>query len=57
MTYGWNTTKQENGWYRWTVYKFVYGEGTTTLHAGRCPTRAQAIGAAKRHVRPYRRAA
>ena len=55
MTYGWNTTKTETG-YAWTVYSFTYGVGQHIIHSGICKTRAQAMGQAKRHVLPLRRA-
>ncbi len=54
MTYRWHTTKTAQG-FRWSVTSFEYGVGSKTLHAGIVATRAQAEGAAKRTVMPYRR--
>lgn len=54
MSHGWNTTKTAAG-YVWTVTRFIYGGGTTTLQTGTCPTRAQAAGRAKKWVLYYRK--
>lgn len=62
--YGWNTTKTANG-YRWDVTENFSrttpnADGryvdTTIKASGNAATRAQAMGAAKRHVLFYRAA-
>lgn len=46
MAIAWTTTKTEAG-YLWHVYEFGY-QTKRLLKSGRCGTRAQATGAAKR---------
>lgn len=62
MTYGWNTKKQANGTYTWSVNQTIWnaeaGRATSeTLHSGTKRTRARAAGQAKRVCLHYRRKA
>ena len=62
MSYGWNTKKEDNGTYTWTVTETIWHDDlqcaeTQTLQAGVCRTRAQAMGRAKKWVVYYRRQA
>lgn len=54
-TYGWTTTKQEDGAFAWKVTGFTYGEGTIVLQSGVRSTRAKAASMAKKWVLYYRR--
>lgn len=49
----WNTTVDTDG-FVWKVYSFDHGKGPTVHEYGRCPTRAQATGAAKRACRKHK---
>jgi hypothetical protein len=54
-TVGWRTTKTPEG-HKWEVHGFKYGKGETVIHSGIEDTRARAVGKAKKHVVPARRA-
>ena len=54
-SHGWRTTKTPEG-HKWEVTGFKYGKGETVLHSGIEDTRAKAMGKAKKHVLPLRRA-
>ena len=49
----WNTSVDNDG-FVWKVYSFEYGKGPTVHEHGRCQTRAQATGAAKRASRKHK---
>ena len=50
----WNTTKTYNGNYAFRVYALDYQMPTQTLKEGCYPTRARAVGAAKRWTRHFK---
>lgn len=55
MIFSWNTHKLSAGQYAWSVYSYEYGVGQINRKAGMCPTRAQAIGRAKKWVLYFKR--
>lgn len=55
MTFGWHTTKLDDGRYGWNVYSFEHGKGQQYRKAGSCPTRAMAVARAKKWTLFFRR--
>lgn len=51
---GWNTKKTSDG-YEWRVYGVEFQKPTTSIKTGKCGTRAQAVGMAKKWCLYFRR--
>jgi hypothetical protein len=54
-TVSWNVNKQEDGSFKWTISGVKYKQPNVTLEDGTEPTRAKAVGKAKKAVMKYRK--
>lgn len=62
MSHGWNTKKEANGTYTWSVHETKWDDElqcaeSFTLQSGVCRTRATAVTRAKKWVLYYRKQA